>query len=40
VGEDDFVGVIMSAKLTRENGIDIPEKGKVKSEEKTNKKKK
>ncbi|MBT3750743.1 MAG: hypothetical protein HOG34_17315, partial [Bacteroidetes bacterium] len=27
VGEDDFVGVIMSAKMARENGIDIPEKG-------------
>jgi len=33
-------GVIMSASLARENGIDIPEKGETKSEEKADKKKK
>ena len=40
VGEDDFVGVIMSASLARENGIDIPEKGKSEPETKSDAKKK
>jgi hypothetical protein len=42
VGKDDFVGVIMSASLARENGIDIPEKGKseTKPESKPDQKKK
>ncbi len=40
VGEDDFAGVIMSASLARENGIDIPEKGKSEPEEKPEQKKK
>lgn len=42
VGEDDFVGVIMSASLARENGIEIPEKGsapKTESKPETKKKK-
>ena len=39
VGEDDFVGVIMSAKIARENGIDIPEKGKPESKSEPKKKK-
>jgi|APSaa5957512622_1039677.scaffolds.fasta_scaffold402625_1 hypothetical protein len=41
-GEEDFVGVIMSAGLARENGIDIPEKGKseTKPESKPDQKKK
>ena len=39
VGEDDFVGVIMSAKMARENGIDIPEKGKPESKSEPKKKK-
>ncbi len=40
VGEDDFVGVTMSAKMARENGIDIPEKGKSEPESKPESKKK
>ena len=28
VGEDDFVAVLTSARFLRENGIDIPAKGK------------
>jgi hypothetical protein len=28
VGEDDFVGVLTSAKFLRDNGIEIPAKGK------------
>ena len=28
VGEDDFVGVLTSARFLRENGIDIPAKAK------------
>mgnify|MGYP004005621889 FL=1 len=28
VGEDDFVGVLTSARFLRENGIDIPAKSK------------
>jgi hypothetical protein len=28
VGEDDFVGVLTSARFLRENGIEIPAKGK------------
>ena len=28
VGEDDFVAVLTSARYLRENGIDIPAKGK------------
>jgi hypothetical protein len=44
VGEDDYVGVLTSARFLRENGIDIPVKGKEvkadeKSEEKPKKKK-
>ncbi len=30
-GSEDFDAVIMSASLARENGIDIPEKGKSES---------
>ncbi len=37
---DDFVGVIMSASLARQNGIDIPEKGKSEPESKPDTKKK
>ena len=45
VGEDDFVAVLTSARYLRENGIDIPAKGKEAvstdtSEEKTEVKKK
>jgi hypothetical protein len=43
VGEDDYVGVLTSARFLRENGIDIPEKGKAvtaKSDEKAEVKKK
>ena len=45
VGEDDFVAVLTSARFLRENGIDIPAKGKEAvstdtSEEKTEVKKK
>jgi hypothetical protein len=29
VGEDDFVGVLTSATFLRENGIEIPAKGKT-----------
>ena len=29
VGEDDFVGVLTSARFLRDNGIDIPAKGKT-----------
>ena len=39
VGEDDFAGVIMSASLARENGIDLPEKGKSESKPESKKKK-
>ncbi len=28
VGEEDYCAVILSARFCRENGIDIPEKGK------------
>ncbi len=38
VGEDDFVGVILSARYCRENGIDIPEKGKPESKPEKKKK--
>jgi hypothetical protein len=37
VGEDDYVGVLTSARFLRENGIDIPEKGKAKSDDKDEK---
>ncbi len=40
VGEDDYVGVVTSARILRENGIDIPMKGKAKSESKAEPKKK
>ena len=43
VGEDDFVGVLTSATFLRENGIEIPAKGKtevVETEEKPKSKKK
>jgi hypothetical protein len=47
VGEDDWVGVLTSARFLRENGIEIPAKEKAvtakpdaKSDEKTDKKKK
>jgi hypothetical protein len=29
VGEDDYVGVLTSARFLRENGIEIPAKGKT-----------
>jgi hypothetical protein len=38
VGEDDFVGVLTSARFLRDNGISIPAKGKTKSEDKTEEK--
>ncbi|MBT4639066.1 MAG: hypothetical protein HN580_16700 [Deltaproteobacteria bacterium] len=38
VGEDDFVGVLTSARFLRDNGIDIQAKGKAKSDEKTDEK--
>ncbi len=38
VGEDDYVGVLTSARFLRENGIKIPEK--VSKEVKADKKKK
>ena len=37
-GETDFVEVIMSASLARENGIEIPEKGKAESKPEKKKK--
>lgn len=37
VGEDDFVGVLTSARFLRENGIEIPAKGKAKSDDKAEK---
>ena len=47
VGEDDWVGILASARFLRENGISIPAKGKAvtaksedKAEEKPDKKKK
>ena len=42
VGEDDFVGVLTSARFLRDNGIDIPAKGKevVETESKPKAKKK
>jgi hypothetical protein len=43
VGSDDYVGVLTSARYLRENGIDIPAKGKtevVETEEKPKSKKK
>ena len=40
VGEDDYVGVLTSDRFLRENGIDIPAKGKAKAERKPEKKKK
>jgi hypothetical protein len=49
VGEDDYVGVLTSARFLRENGIDIPAKAKSvskdtrpdeKSDDKADKKKK
>ena len=44
VGEDDYVGVLTSARFLRDNGIEIPAKSKAKSddkvEEKPDKKKK
>jgi len=39
VGEDDFSAVILSARYCRENGIDIPEKGKSESKPEVKKKK-
>ena len=38
VGEDDFVGVLTSARFLRENGIEIPAKGKAKSDDKADEK--
>ena len=38
VGEDDSVGVLTSARFLRENGIDIPAKGKAKSDDKAEEK--
>ncbi|MBT4088979.1 MAG: hypothetical protein HOE30_10855 [Deltaproteobacteria bacterium] len=41
VGDDDYVGVLTSARFLRENGIDIPAKGTVEVvEEKPKSKKK
>ncbi len=40
VGEDDFVGVLMSARFCRENGIKIPAKEKEAKEVKAEAKKK
>ena len=40
VGEDDFVGVLTSARFLRDNGIEIPEKGKSEPESKPEQKKK
>ncbi len=43
MGEDDYVGVLMSARFCRENGIKIPAKPKAvkaKSEDKAEAKKK
>ena len=40
VGEDDFVGVLTSARYLRQNGIEIPTKGKSKAEDKVEKPKK
>jgi hypothetical protein len=40
VGEDDYVGVLTSARFLRDNGIKIPEKGKAKSDDKAEPKKK
>ena len=34
VGEDDWVGVLTSARFLRENGIEIPAKEKAKSDDK------
>ncbi len=39
VGEDDWVGVLTSARFLRENGIEIPEKGKAESKPEPKKKK-
>ncbi len=39
VGDDDYVGVLTSARFLRENGIDIPEKGKSESKPEVKKKK-
>jgi len=38
VGEDDYVGVLTSARFLRENGISIPARGKAKSEDKAEEK--
>jgi hypothetical protein len=38
VGEDDYVGVLTSARFLRENGISIPAKGKAKAEDKVDEK--
>ena len=40
VGEDDFVGVLTSARFLRENGISIPAKGKPDTKTKSETKKK
>ena len=40
VGSDDYVGVLTSARFLRDNGIEIPAKGKAKSEDKADVKKK
>ncbi len=42
VGEDDYIGVLTSARFLRENGIEIPAKGKseTKPESKPEQKKK
>ncbi len=43
VGEDDYVGALTSVRFLRDNGIDIPVKGKevkAKSEDKAEPKKK
>ena len=37
VGEDDFVGVLTSARFLRDNGIEIPAKEKAKSDDKAEK---
>ncbi len=39
VGVDDFAAVICSAEFLRQNGIDVPEKGKSETKPETKKKK-
>ncbi len=40
VGSDDYVAVLCNAQFLRDEGVEIPEKGKVKAESKPEKKKK